>query len=134
MLDLAALVSGSLGAAVVSGIVMLVQAVVNKKLRTPSDTLAAEQAAVSERNDLLERYKSDLIRVQGDLRETEDRMDIIEGQLRELRTAFVGWAYRAVVTIRRLGSEDDIPQPLPPDIEFLARTAPHPPPPPEGSR
>lgn len=53
------LVSGSIGGAIVTGVFVLVQIPLNKKLRTPGDRLASEQFAVQVIQERLEEANAD---------------------------------------------------------------------------
>lgn len=59
MIDIQSLVTGAVGAAVVAGVFALIQLVVNKRLRTPSDRLAEAQFSVKVYQDQLLEARAD---------------------------------------------------------------------------
>lgn len=108
-MDLSAFVSGSLGAALFTGLYTLIKTVLDKKLRSPGDELAREDSAIKERNDLLAQYRADLVTVKGELSGAEQQVDELQAKVRKLYV----WVGAAQQTIKRLGgSEADVP-PLP---------------------
>lgn len=134
-MDLTLIAAGATGAAIVGAISIIIQVILNKKLRTPADEEVRaenarnwEKAAISDRNDIL-------VQVRLQLKEAEDRADKLEARADKLgekleeaenrirdverahsasEAAWLHWAYRAIAVIRRLGGSDsDIPKPTP---------------------
>lgn len=113
------ILAGSIGAAVVSSIALVLNVIFNKKLRTPSDEMAQGNNAINERNEMLAAYKTDLAETKQALKDTNARLDEVEREvdaMRDERSEFVSWSYKSIAVIRRLGTEDDIPKPYPKGI------------------
>ncbi len=121
------LISGGIGAALVAATSVIVQVFLNKKLRTPADEETRQQNAIKERNELMAQYKKDAAdakteataarkeasdaKKQAD--ETDQKLDDLRNAFDEFREEWLHWGYKAVSTIRRLGTEEDIPKPIP---------------------
>lgn len=122
-MELSSLLSGGLGAALVGGLFIVAQVLLNKKLRTPTDVQAAERAAITERNEILASYRADLSETKAELKglqvamkAAQDEIGTLRDEMDEMReehNAFVHWGYRAVAVIRRLGTDEDVPKPVP---------------------
>lgn len=120
MLDLTGFFSGGVGASLFGGLFLLFRLLVNKRLRTPSDDRAAASDAITERNELLAaykrdvaEYKSEITTVKAALREAEAKIDALEQRMNERNQEWLHWGYAAAARIRTLGSEQDIPRPVP---------------------
>jgi len=121
------LISGGIGAAVVGGAFVIVQVFLNKKLRTPADEETRQQNAITERNQLMAQYKSDAADAKSEASaarkeasdamkqadETDQKLDTLRQAFAEFREEWLHWGYKAAATIRRLGTEEDIPKPIP---------------------
>ncbi len=121
------ILAGSIGAAVVSGIALVLNVIFNKKLRTPGDNMELGKNAINERNEMLAAYKADLAETKLALKDTDARLDDVEKEIDVMRSersvmidersAVISWAYRAIAVIRRLGTDEDIPMPVPPGVK-----------------
>lgn len=115
------ILAGSIGAAVVSSIALVLNVIFNKKLRTPGDDMELGNNAINERNEMLAAYKADLAETKLALRDTNSRLDDVEREvdaMRDERSAFISWAYKSMAVIRRLGADSDIPTPIPPGVKM----------------
>ncbi len=121
------IVAGGVGAALTSGLFLLLQTVVNKKLRTPADQETRTHNAIDERARMMAQYKSDANEAKTEAKaareeasaakqqaeDTDHRLDQLRDEFFEFKQEWLHWGYRAVATIRRLGTDEDVPRPTP---------------------
>lgn len=112
------LLSAGIASAVTAGIFTLLQVLFNKKLRSPADNQATKDAAILERNQIIEGLKTDIKGLKNDLKELTERVETVEtenDQLKNRGLATNHYIYRCIGVIERLGGE--IPMPLPEGIK-----------------
>lgn len=126
------LVSGGLAASFVTGILVVLQVIFNKKLRTPSDEESQHKNELAARNEIIEQHKqiakdakeeakaahkvADEANAKADA--TDKRLDEVVAEFNEFKAEWISWGYRAVNTIRRLGTDDDVPKPTPKGLQI----------------